>query len=349
MAVAALGSLVLVVAPAAAQTDPSAVPTEPAGTDGSRPADVTGPCEVEARVGSAVVVPRRSGGVYTLPAAADVVYDARLGPSAVDGPSEQAGAAGDGSTAPRAIEGDVALRLPWPLGSATITSWEEEAVAGLGETGRFGYDLDPRWAPIGAILTVDVVHRDGDVTCAGSVAARLGGGFLDGAVRPAAAGLTVAGLAATALAARPRRQADGVDAHGVRHGLDDEPVAGRARARGRPVIATVTGAVTGLAVGADLVLASVVAFEGPALAAGTMVGAIVGAAAGWWAPWRRHGTGTDDGDDAGGPRLWVDPSPVDPSPGERSPAASADDPEEPTVVDPGAGDGRLPPVERRPR
>jgi hypothetical protein len=108
----------------------------------------------------------------------------------------------DGVSGERDIDGSVSVDLPWPLGEATIDSWDGSTT----ETGNQGvktYDL-PSLIPRGVEFEVKGQHsEDGTVVCTGTVTVKVEGSAFDSPLTPVAlAGTAISGVGLV-LAGRP--------------------------------------------------------------------------------------------------------------------------------------------------
>jgi len=107
-----------------------------------------------------------------------------------------------GVSGERDIAGSITVDLPWPLGEATIDSWDGSTE----ETGNDGvkkYDL-PSMIPRGVEFEVNGQHsEDGEVVCTGTVKVKVEGGAFDSPLAPVALGGTVLSGVGLVLAGRP--------------------------------------------------------------------------------------------------------------------------------------------------
>ena len=90
----------------------------------------------------------------------------------------------------RDFSGSIEVDLPWPLGAATIDTWDGSTEE-TGNDGDKSYDL-PSAIPRGVEFEVSGQHsEDGSVVCSGTVKVKVEGGAFDSPVAPVALGGTV--------------------------------------------------------------------------------------------------------------------------------------------------------------
>ncbi|MDA0269523.1 MAG: hypothetical protein O2798_02450 [Chloroflexi bacterium] len=159
-----------------------------AGSDGSIPARLTGPCQVTATINGTgtTIDPSSSGGVYTVPLSGSANYSGSI---AV--PAEE-----------RFAGGSVWVVTPPGIPSFTIKSWEDPVAETVGDTGEVSWDL-PGALPRGIIFTVEGVHND-TATCTGAITVKVEGGITDSPVGLASVALTLVTAAVLGFAAIPR-------------------------------------------------------------------------------------------------------------------------------------------------
>ena len=115
----------------------------------------------------------------------------------------------DGVSGEREFAGLIEVDLPWPLGAATIDTWD----GSTDETGNKGdksYDL-PSAIPRGVEFEVSGQHsEDGTVVCSGTVKVKVEGGAFDSPLAPVGIGGTVISGIGLALAGLSKAAARGV-------------------------------------------------------------------------------------------------------------------------------------------
>ena len=152
----------------------------PTASDGTKAADLDGPCNASASIpGFGSIDPRASGGVYTVPSAGSASYTANDGGSGVDDED-------------RAISGSVSIALP--VGSVSIKTWGDEPARRHADSGTVTWDI-PDLLP-GIIFTVSGSHFDppGSELCRGSIQVKIEGNILDSPVGIASLLLTALAL-----------------------------------------------------------------------------------------------------------------------------------------------------------
>lgn len=234
-----------------------------------------GPCRVRATVSGtdAVIDPSRSAGVYEVPVAGVVAYDAAL-----TGPAGEVGE--------RAIRGHVELDLPPPVPSLRLARWD---VVGRtpAEQGNRAYRLPAAFAPIGATVTVRAEHREAGARCAGSLSVRLAGGPFDNPVRVGTALWTAGAAVLVARAARPPGRPGGEDRRRppwLDRRLHPDRAGGRRHRwhpHGRPVLGAVAGVLFGAGLATLALLSGAVPLESAVLSAIVVLGPVAGLVVGW--------------------------------------------------------------------
>lgn len=150
-------------------------------------ATLTGPCEGSGIIEETVYNPRALTGVAELPDEADVTY---VGSIQAD-PGE------------RRHHGFVAVDLPWPFDSWTVTDWGTDKTVASSDAGTHHYNV-PAIVPRGVEVEVFGEHVDTAGTCVGSARVKLSGGPFDSPVPTAIAGVgtlaSIAGVIAAGMA-----------------------------------------------------------------------------------------------------------------------------------------------------
>jgi hypothetical protein len=159
-----------------------------AGSDGSVPARLTGPCQVSATIAGTgtTIDPSQSGGVYTVPLSGSASY---AGSIAV--PAEE-----------RPAGGRVWVVTPPGIPSFTLKSWDDPEALTVSDSGEVTWDL-PGALPRGIKFTVEGVHND-SATCTGAITVKVEGGITDSPVGLASVALTLITAAVLGFAAIPR-------------------------------------------------------------------------------------------------------------------------------------------------
>ena len=240
------------------------------------PPTLEGPCQVWAslvpsdtgqlsdtgKLSDTMVDPARSGGVYPVPAAARIDYQAVL--------------AGVGDPGSRRLTGQVVLDLPPLVPDVTLARWDEIG-SKVDNQGSRRYQLPPRWAPTGVTLRVLAAHEESGRRCRGALTIRLTGSALGSLLRPLAVGLLAASAWLVARASVPRTR---------RHDpwLGNHPDRGWASAAGRPGLGMLAGLVYGVFATVVLLLASAVALHSLWVIVLPPVGVATGLVIGWVGP-----------------------------------------------------------------
>jgi hypothetical protein len=108
----------------------------------------------------------------------------------------------------RAYSGSIEVDLPWPLGEATIDTWDGTTEE-TGNKGDKSYDL-PSAIPRGVEFEVTGHHsEDGTVVCSGTVKVKVEGGAFDSPLAPVGIGGTVVSGVGLAMAGLSKAAARG--------------------------------------------------------------------------------------------------------------------------------------------
>ncbi len=228
---------------------------------------LTGPCHVRAVIepGATVVDPSVSAGVYRLPIAGSVQYEANL-----------ANLANADTTPTRRLIGHVRLDLPAPLPDPVLAAWDEPGSLRTAQ-GVHAYQMATRWAPIGATVRILAQHVEPTMTCGGSLTVRIDGNAASSFLRPTAISVVVAAATLVGRAARPRSR----DANPW-----VPPRAARPprRRHGRPGLGGAAGLLYGSAAAVVMVLSGATDLASTTLWLWPIGGMAAGVILGWWAP-----------------------------------------------------------------